>query len=234
MHPQYSACWCGAPPLKGRACCSLEHGRMATGKRKRRKDRRCYCGKPALPKRACCSDACANTPRNKGRRKAHPCRRCGTLVHDDRTYCSDDCLLEARNARKTAPARGACAHCGSPTEGKRKTCSRACFRALYSTSEHRRKRNSHKNCAYKKADRAAVIAALTASQDGRCLVCKGEGERLGNGNSGLVLDHCHVTGQPRAMLCGRCNAALGLMREDPSAIESLRVYAVVCTELRTP
>ena len=41
----------------------------------------------------------------------------------------------------------------------------------------------------------------------------------------LCLDHCHKTGQPRALLCGKCNMAEGLFEENPEDL--LKLYAYV-------
>jgi hypothetical protein len=40
----------------------------------------------------------------------------------------------------------------------------------------------------------------------------------------LAVDHNHITGKNRGLLCGNCNKALGLLREDPSIIKSLLKY----------
>lgn len=84
----------------------------------------------------------------------------------------------------------------------------------------RAKRRKHARNAYKGKDKPEVIARLTAEQKGRCKVCGCEGAKLGDGTVGLVLDHCHATGRPRAMLCGPCNAALGLLGESPTRIKA--------------
>jgi len=39
------------------------------------------------------------------------------------------------------------------------------------------------------------------------------------------VDHCHVTGVVRGILCSNCNLALGLMKEDPELIHKLAAYA---------
>lgn len=59
---------------------------------------------------------------------------------------------------------------------------------------------------------AEMVAALTALQGGTCAVCEqilivemGK-RRLA---AGQCADHCHVTGQPRGLLCGGCNKTLG-------------------------
>jgi Recombination endonuclease VII len=41
----------------------------------------------------------------------------------------------------------------------------------------------------------------------------------------LAVDHDHVTGEVRALLCSACNTALGALEEDPERIEALLRYA---------
>jgi hypothetical protein len=64
---------------------------------------------------------------------------------------------------------------------------------------------------------------LTRRQNGRCAVCRRapDGRRV---ESVLHRDHDHVTGKVRGMLCGRCNKALGLLRDDLSVITSFIGY----------
>ncbi len=92
-------------------------------------------------------------------------------------------------------------------------------------AKRRRKAKAKRYKGYRGADRAAVIERLLREQGGLCAICLHPGCALGDGTVGLVLDHCHTSGKARAMLCTRCNAALGLMREDPDNIEVLRCYA---------
>lgn len=62
----------------------------------------------------------------------------------------------------------------------------------------------------------AEYEQLFAAQSGACAVCKRVVE--------LFIDHCHTRGTIRELLCHNCNAALGLMREDPLAIAGLIEY----------
>lgn len=41
-------------------------------------------------------------------------------------------------------------------------------------------------------------------------------------------DHDHDTGEPRAILCGPCNRALGLLKESPERIAGLLLFAKQC------
>lgn len=62
---------------------------------------------------------------------------------------------------------------------------------------------------------------LAAEQNYRCAICK-DPERS------LHLDHCHVSGKPRALLCSQCNTAIGLLGEEVDlllrAVDYLELY----------
>lgn len=55
--------------------------------------------------------------------------------------------------------------------------------------------------------------AMLADQGGLCAIC-GNPPR----SRGLSIDHNHATGEVRGMLCGPCNRAIGLFRDDPSLL----------------
>lgn len=58
--------------------------------------------------------------------------------------------------------------------------------------------------------------AMLVEQDGLCPIC-GEDEEL-------VVDHDHSTGKVRALLCDRCNRALGVVQDSPELLLSLVRY----------
>lgn len=59
--------------------------------------------------------------------------------------------------------------------------------------------------------------AMLAAQGGGCAICL----------SPLLVpqvDHCHASGAVRGLLCKPCNLALGLMRDNPEALERAASY----------
>lgn len=129
-------------------------------------------------------------------------------------------------------AMAACTHCGKPARRRLRTCSEECARARQvaftqplRSKSRRARRAADKRARYRGSDKAQVIAKLTSAQDGCCAICD---ER-----TSLVLDHDHQSGRPRAMLCIRCNAAFGQMRESPQRIRRLLEYANKWSQLPT-
>jgi len=57
---------------------------------------------------------------------------------------------------------------------------------------------------------------MVMAQNGRCILCQ---IHFSDHTRNLFVDHCHVTGKIRKILCTNCNAALGHLREDPDIIK---------------
>ena len=93
------------------------------------------------------------------------------------------------------------------------------------------KRGQHMADEHKHVRRYGLTPAeyrrMFAQQNGVCAVC-GQPElgasRGGGGVRRLAVDHDHETGDVRALLCGACNVALGMLGEDPARIMSLALY----------
>lgn len=67
------------------------------------------------------------------------------------------------------------------------------------------------------------------AQGGRCAVCLSD--RPGPiGKGSFAVDHDHVTGKIRGLLCGPCNVALGLFRDDPAVIRRGATYVELHAE----
>lgn len=56
-----------------------------------------------------------------------------------------------------------------------------------------------------------------------CAICRAEkpGQQA---NSSWAVDHCHVTGKVRGLLCHACNMALGLLGDSPQRLEVAAAY----------
>ena len=64
--------------------------------------------------------------------------------------------------------------------------------------------------------------ALLEAQNNSCKVC---GTHAKNNLKGkLYVDHCHITGKVRGMLCMKCNSALGLLNDGKELIKKLLDY----------
>lgn len=69
---------------------------------------------------------------------------------------------------------------------------------------------------------------MFAEQEGKCKSCGTHQKDL---RLGLSVDHCHKTGKVRGLLCGNCNTALGLLKDDPVLIEKLLTYLADSAQL---
>jgi hypothetical protein len=64
---------------------------------------------------------------------------------------------------------------------------------------------------------------LLESQLGKCAICRGVELRKGK-KIRLSVDHCHTTGKVRGLLCGNCNRAIGLLKDDSSLLLKAVLY----------
>jgi Recombination endonuclease VII len=69
--------------------------------------------------------------------------------------------------------------------------------------------------------RAQYDAMLDAQGSG-CAVCRAP--RPGGGKEHFHVDHDHGTGVVRGLLCGACNTAIGLLRDDPAIADKVAAY----------
>jgi len=74
-----------------------------------------------------------------------------------------------------------------------------------------------RNIRYKYGLSAEQFDLLVLEHGGRCGICAAQLVKLN-------VDHDHVTGQIRGLLCSLCNRALGFFRDDPSRLRSAAHY----------
>lgn len=67
--------------------------------------------------------------------------------------------------------------------------------------------------------------SMLSVQKGLCAICgKEETSTIRGKVRQLAVDHCHTTGKIRGLLCGNCNRALGLLKEEPDRVKSMLKY----------
>lgn len=67
-----------------------------------------------------------------------------------------------------------------------------------------------------------IFAQMLEEQNGVCKLCL-KPERHKN-KTKLSVDHSHVTGKVRGLLCHRCNVILGLLNEDVIVVQNILNY----------
>ncbi len=85
----------------------------------------------------------------------------------------------------------------------------------YSQSERRRKTW----LKYKYDITPEQHEQMYLAQDGRCAICP---EAVPYGE--ICVDHDHITGRVRGLLCRKCNFMLGMANDDPKVLESAAKY----------
>lgn len=69
--------------------------------------------------------------------------------------------------------------------------------------------------------------SILTLQGNCCCVCNSlsPGRRSSSGKDGdWVVDHCHASGKIRGIICHPCNAALGMVRDNPTTLRALAEY----------
>jgi hypothetical protein len=64
------------------------------------------------------------------------------------------------------------------------------------------------------------VDAMLEAQGGGCAICGERPARLAS----LHVDHCHVTGRIRGLLCLNCNQGIGKLGEDPERLRRAAEY----------
>lgn len=63
---------------------------------------------------------------------------------------------------------------------------------------------------------------LLAGQNGCCAICGLDSESNTHGR--LYVDHCHVSGEYRGLLCNKCNSGIGKFADDAERLERAANY----------
>lgn len=183
-----------AEPAKAKGFCSLHYGRYRRH------------GDASAPpirvrgRRPCAVEGCGQKATNYGHCPAHHRRILRTGAAGE--------PLDRTSGR-------ICGYCGSAfvsTSLSRKYCSEDCARTAKSLRE-----------SYRKYDiEMQEYRRLWLKQNGKCAICR-QPERTERNNL-LTIDHDHVSGHVRGLLCSHCNRAIGLLQDDPKIIAAAAAY----------
>jgi hypothetical protein len=116
---------------------------------------------------------------------------------------------------------------GDWNAGRAKTCGCSKFRKGIDNPmwKHGKKTSSEDNYKYQLTRRYGIDFELYQlihdMQDGLCAICfhapQGKSKRL-------FVDHCHNTKRVRGLLCGSCNSAIGLLKENSTILNNAHIY----------
>jgi hypothetical protein len=150
-----------------------------------------------------------------------------------RTYTIDDrCdkLIDGKPFRKCSQCAnfkqlGCYSMAAQCKNGIRKTC-KTCSNKTKATSVAKRSaRNPHQRetlrLRYKYGMTFQEYQTMFDLQNGVCAICK-EPETTQGKN--LSVDHCHATGKIRGLLCHRCNAGIGMLKDNVDIMLSSIAY----------
>lgn len=70
---------------------------------------------------------------------------------------------------------------------------------------------------------------ILASQNGTCAICNSPPTFRR-----LDVDHCHITGKVRGLLCKRCNTGLGCFHDKEELLKAATNYLETAEDLRCP
>jgi hypothetical protein len=146
-----------------------------------------------------------------------PCEVCGTSFEPYRktqTTCQ-------RNCREKLPRRQAIARTYHARDDVRERKNGA---RRIENNPGRVEINLRANLSRYGLTPSDLVAKLTA-QGGRCMICRKPPNPVGvRAASRLHVDHDHVTGKNRDLLCNGCNRGIGYLMDDPSLLRAAADY----------
>ena len=196
-----------------------EFHRMATGRDGRRSE---------------CADCARARARRNYQPRPHPaltlaCEFCSAEFRYVKTsgprrmYCGEACKYAAGEAAKKLRAGAhvrTCA-CGSADVARvGKPVCPAC--RIDPRSSESAKARERRRTLRRYGITEQVWDHMLARQGGRCAVCRTD--TPGGRGESWHIDHDHVTGQVRGLLCQRCNVAIGMLEDSPDLIRAALRY----------
>lgn len=143
------------------------------------------------------------------------CTSCGLLLHAASFGATAEDHLRSQ-CRPCGAARARARYAADPERYRAEARHRRAADREHARQQDRRRRHQ----VYGLAEGA--YEELLRQQGGRCAICgtdrpKGPGKRL-------HIDHDHIAGRIRGLLCSFCNVAIGLANDDPTRLRAMADY----------
>lgn len=157
------------------------------------------------------------------------CRHCGDEFPNaarqgpDRKFCSPGCKIEYYNHQRTLrPRPQRTCPCGAPAANRRGRPVCADCRIDDRARPYRLEYSLEYALRQHGLTRADYDRTL-AAQGGRCAICRSETPK---GPGRWHIDHDHVTGAFRGLLCNNCNRGIGFFADDPEIMKAAARYII--------
>ncbi len=86
-----------------------------------------------------------------------------------------------------------------------------------------RTKRRHSELKHKFGIGLSEYSKLLEEQNNSCAICSVHKDDL---NKNLAVDHCHSTNKVRGLLCGPCNRAIGIFKDDPELCRKASQYLI--------
>lgn len=98
---------------------------------------------------------------------------------------------------------------------------------IKSSNQYKNNKRNHKNTQLKSTFGITMddYDLLLVKQNGSCAICKTEPT-----DKHLSVDHCHITGKVRGLLCNRCNLGLGYFKDDHELLKIATDYLTTAVD----
>ena len=111
-------------------------------------------------------------------------------------------------------------------EGRQYECKQCCIARVKATRDPERARDNHYRRTY--GISLADFNRMVLEQGNKCACC--DSDKPGGKHNQWCVDHDHITGAVRQLLCKDCNIVLGLVEDSPEHLQRLIDYIIRHTD----
>ena len=111
--------------------------------------------------------------------------------------------------------------CSGGRKGHCRSCRNERKRNRYRTNPQFKQRELDKHKCSRYDITQNELTELRVVSDSLCMICGVDDSEYVNG---LHLDHCHITGKVRGLLCSPCNVGLGQFKDSSDLLQLASIY----------